>query len=331
MERPEAFIAREGVRAAVSRDRFSVAGIIFTYQCSIACRHCLFACRPKRPRVVMDTDDCVRYIEFYYTQPRVIHMAGGDCFLYYRNMLEVCREAQRQGTPVHFVESNSAFCTNDDLVRRRFTELRDAGVMGMFLSADVFHQEFVPAERVLRARRIATEVWGEANVLGSALSTQDPTEFEGIARDESALREHVRSRGAGRATGNSFKYLAQYLDRQPVDAFGQARCRESFDLDRMWEYHLDPYGNVQTNCGIVLGNAQRESLGEIFDQSRVWANPIVKTVSEDGPVALLHEAVERGLEARDGYVQKCELCFHARRFLRPHYPDILCPDEVYDI
>ena len=184
MERPEEMIQRVGVRAAANREHFNVAGIIFTYQCSIACRHCLFACRPARPHVAMSKEDCLEYLHFFYRLPRVIHLAGGDCFIFY---------------------------------------------------------------------------------------------------------------------------------------------------DHLWEFHLDPYGNLQTNCGVVLGNAKRTPLAEIVDPNRISANPIVRILADRGPLGLLEHAAEKGLEPRDGCGQKCEVCFHARSFLRPHYPEILCPDEVYDI
>ena len=31
----------------------------------------------------------------------------------------------------------------------------------------------------------------------------------------------------------------------------------------------------------------------------------------------------------EGYVDKCHLCQEIRTHLRPHFPDILCPDSYY--
>jgi hypothetical protein len=129
--------------------------------------------------------------------------------------------------------------------------------------------------------------------------------------------------------GNAYKYLAGYLDPQPLEAFETVRCERLFDLAKVWEFHFDPYGSLQTNCGVVLGNTHNAKPLELLDQDRVSANPVVKILSESGPVGLLRLAVEHGLTPRDGYVHKCEVCFHARSFLRPHYPRILCPDEIY--
>ena len=55
-----------------------VAAILFTYRCTISCRHCLFACRGARPDVVMDADRCVRYLAQLHELGRVVHIAGGE-------------------------------------------------------------------------------------------------------------------------------------------------------------------------------------------------------------------------------------------------------------
>ena len=82
MEDLKNVIDTEGLRAAVNPKRFNVAGIILTYQCTAACRHCLFACGPGRPAVVMAAEDCLEYLRAYQRFPRVVHIAGGECFLF---------------------------------------------------------------------------------------------------------------------------------------------------------------------------------------------------------------------------------------------------------
>jgi len=329
VEKPRDVIERIGLRRTAHRDTMNVAGIIFTYQCTIACRHCLFACRPERPHLVMPQADCLEYLRAFDHFPRVVHIAGGECFIFYDQMLALCREAHRQGIAPHFVESNSSWCTSDEIVERRFAELRDAGIQGMLLSCDPYHQEFVPAERVQRSYRIAVEMFGERNVMANADAIARADQLEGITRDEQQLRDHVRQAPPGWMAGNASKYLAKYLDKKPVEAFADVRCPDQFDLETTWEFHFDPYGNLQTNCGVALGNARRTPPLELLDQRRIAANPVVKVLAESGPVGLMELAMGKGFVPRDGYVQKCELCYHVRTFLRPHFPDILCPDEIY--
>ena len=324
-----AAIREHGLRWCVNPQRFNVAGIIWTYQCTIACRHCLFACRPERPHVVMRQEHCLSYLRAFHRFPRVIHLAGGECTIFYDEMLELCRAAQREGVSPHFIESNSSWCVDDAIAERRFGELRDAGILGVLLSCDPYHQEFVPAERVRRSHRIATEIFGEANVIGRAPDAASDAELEHMAEDDAALRDHARRHPPEWMTGNAYRCLAGYLDPMPLEAFDEVRCGHLFDIDRTWEFHFDPYGNLQTNCGIVLGNTRRTPPLALLTQANLSSNPIVQVVCEAGPVGLMRMAIERGLTPRAGYAAKCELCYHARLHLRPHFPDILCPDEVY--
>ena len=322
-------IAAEGVRAAVNPKRFNVAGIIFTYQCSAACRHCLFGCGPGRPRVVMGAGECVGYLRVWREFPRVVHIAGGECFLFYDELLDVCRRAQAAGVPPHFVETNGSWCGSDAITERRFTELSGAGVRGVLFSCDAYHQEFVPADRIARCARFAVEVFGEPNVMGNTALAARADGLPDIAADEGALRDLVRRSPPGWMAGNAAKCLARYLDPQPLEAFADVRCPEQFDIERTWEFHFDPYGNVQTNCGVVLGNAHRTPPLELLTQESINRNPIAQVLREAGPVGLLRLAADKGLTPRDGYVHKCDVCYHARTYLRPHFPNILCPDEVY--
>ena len=105
-------------------------------------------------------------------------------------------------------------------------------------------------------------------------------------------------------------------------------CRREFDPQSMWEIHIDPYGNIQTCCGVLLGRLRD---GPVARQAAAgWpGNPLVKTLIEQGPVGLLPLAQAHGYQPKEAYPQKCCLCYHLRHFLRPRFPDLLGPAEVY--
>jgi len=63
--------------------------------------------------------------------------------------------------PLGTIETNAFWCTSDELVENRFLEIRDFGLNGIFISSDVFHQEFVPYDRVSRCVRIGKAILGE--------------------------------------------------------------------------------------------------------------------------------------------------------------------------
>ncbi len=56
-----------------------VAGILYTYRCTIACRHCCFGGSTARPDVRMTTAQVVRHLRSLHALGRVVHIAGGEC------------------------------------------------------------------------------------------------------------------------------------------------------------------------------------------------------------------------------------------------------------
>ena len=59
--------------------------------------------------------------------------------MYYHEVLELCREADREGIAPHFIETNATWCVNGDVARKRRLELQDAGVQGLLISACPHH------------------------------------------------------------------------------------------------------------------------------------------------------------------------------------------------
>ncbi len=108
-------------------------------------------------------------------------------------------------------------------------------------------------------------------------------------------------------------------------------CAGEFDAEGIWEVHIDPYDNIQTNCGVILGRADRTSVAEMMARGPAQANFVAQTLSEAGPVGLAELARrEHGFQIPPEAGQKCELCYLTRRFLRRHHPEILGPAEAYD-
>lgn len=318
-----------------------LAGVMLSYKCTIACKHCLFACKPGNPDAVMSVADAVLYIEEFSKLGRIVHLSGGEPFMFYDVLLEAAALSSKRGYPPHMIQTNCSWCTDDGLVEERFRALRDIGLLGMYFSADPYHQEFVPAENVLRAIRIATDVFGTDNIVGSGSAVfRNPDELEKIAKDPERLKAHVRS-APPRLVGRAFLALSGYLDQRPVAELVQDRiwgphwgpdsCAVDFDPATMMEVHGDPYGNLQTNCGVILGNIKDVAISEVMTRDYIMDHPIGGILAEgpEGPFNLLKMAEEKGYQRRAAYPQKCALCFEVRRFLRPHYPQYFGPEEIY--
>lgn len=325
------------VKAGTER---KVAAILFTYRCTIACRHCLFACKPGRPDVVMQPEQCVRHLRKLHELGRVVHIAGGEAMMYWDVLAQTLRLARSEGVMPHFIETNGSFATNDAIVHERLGFLKQQGLMGILLSCDPYHQEFVPPASILRTRRIAREIFGEQNVWASAAPDEEVIGYPAIAQDEARLRELVRKHPP-MLTGSACTKLGPLLDGFPIERLPPQRswtggvqpahCAAEFDLATMWEVHIDPYDNIQTNCGVILGKVTRHTLRETLNGDLSGASTIVQILSREGPVGLAESARrEHGFQVPLQVRQKCELCYLARRLLRPFYPDVLGPTEIYE-
>jgi hypothetical protein len=299
----------------------------------------LFNCGPHHARRFHSVAQGVRYLRMLRTTDRVVHIAGGEAMMEYDTVLAICREASESGAAPHFIETNATWCTNAGLVRRRLTELRNACVCGLYISADPFHLALFPAERYVRCYETAVELFGSENVMASRLTREQLDEMEQIGRDPDRLAEFVRQ-SPPRMVGRAGEMLAGFLPPRPIEDLadddmwhGQPHgmsCSREFDPETMWEIHIDPYGNIQTCCGVILGSAEETPLPELMAARFGTDSPVLAALREEGPLGLLRMAEGLGYQ-REEYVQKCHLCWRVRKFLRPHYPTVLGPDEVYGL
>lgn len=316
-----------------------VAGLLYTYRCTSACRHCGFGCAGSRPDVHMSVEQAVAHSSALHELGRVVHVAGGECTIYWDALCEALSALRDRGLSPHFIETNASWATEEALVRRRLGLLRDLGVRGVLLSADPYHQAFIPPERVIRARRAARELFGAENVWASEAPDEQIRQFAAIARDEQRLRAYVR-RDPPVLVGTAFESLRGYLDDHPLDAlpldagwrirYQRRGCAVDFQRETLWELHIDPYDNILTNCGVVLGDARKVRAADVVRRGPDQANAFARRLARDGPFGLARFAADRhGYEVPARAQTKCSLCYQLRKFLRGFYPEVFGPAEVY--
>jgi pyruvate-formate lyase-activating enzyme len=334
----DGLIEELGLPGAARQHR--VAAILFTYRCTIACRHCLFGCAGTRPDVVMTPRQCADGLAMLHETGRVVHIAGGEPMLYWGNLAESVRLAHEEGNAPHFIETNCSFAVTDEIVRERFAFLKSHGLKGMYASADAYHQEWVPPERFLRVRRLTSEIFGDDRFYGPERSEEDTLALADVTRDEARLRDYVRNH-APNMVGTAHKRLSGFVDGyDPRDPALPKRgwqgvrdsdsCLREFLEENLWEIHIDPYGNLQTNCCMILGHISETTPAKLFARGPERANRFVRTVCESGPMGLAELAIrEYGFEMPERVTQNCELCHLARSFLRRFHPEVFGPAEVY--
>jgi pyruvate-formate lyase-activating enzyme len=336
-EQIDSLVQQNGIVQAAAQT--GVAGVVYTYRCTIACRHCGFGGKQNCPDIRMDRGQLLEALRLLHETGRVVHIAGGEPMLYWDALVADLAVAMQQGLAPHFLETNCSWATTDAVVTGRLEKLRQLGLVGILISADPFHQAHVPPERFLRVRRIARELLSSENVWSPDVPDARIQEYARIARDEDLLRQHVREHPP-MMVGSAHATLRRFLDAYPVEqvplkhgwqeTYATRECAPEFDRRTMWEIHVDPYGNIQTNCGVVLGNVADSSVEQVLRKGPAEANWATRILSREGPFGLLEMAeANHGLRPPAEVVSKCDLCYQVRRFLREPFPEVFGPAELY--
>jgi hypothetical protein len=317
---------------------WSFAGLLLTYGCNAACASCYLGCSPDRQEEMSPDDALAFWRELIEASPRGcrIHLSGGEPFLDWPRLLEVCRRAQAEGLgPLHKVETNAFWADDAGVVRDRLRALDAAGMQKLVLSTDPYHQQFVPIERCRLAARIAEELLGRERLqvrwrdwLAEGCDTD--------AMDEdrrAALFVQYAAAGRDRWNGRAAMHLAPRLSRKLPAEFADDLCREP--LLRSRHVHVDPAGRIMpgTCAGIVLGSAGSQPIVRIWRQlDRDHASrPVVGRLAAAGPFGLLRDAAQAGFRPRAAYAGKCHLCWDVRRWLvrQGLHPGELGPAWLY--
>jgi hypothetical protein len=304
-------------------------GILLSYKCSSRCRHCLYACSPGWKGDWLSVADAELILTQLAAKLRGmyadsggvgvnqgIHFTGGEPFLNFGLLLEVTAFARRLSIPSTFVETNCVWCTDDETVRDKLKQLREAGLRGILISANPFVVEYVPFARIRRAVRIGAEVFPAGVMVYQQFFYQ---QFSRMGLQGTLpFDEYLQLAGQGLyhaelLPGGRVAYKLGHLFREyPAEHFFAASCRQ--ELIRDWHIHVDNYCNfVPGYCaGISLGDARELDVlcqGISLDELPVL-RALLTRMKE-----LYRLGKELGYQERDAYVSKCHLCIDIRRHL----------------
>lgn len=268
-----------------------------------------------------------------------LHLTGGEPFLFYDKLLEATKVADEIGIPSLFVETNSFWSRDKDLVRKRLEELKKAGLDGITISVNPFYLEYIPIENTKRNVRISREVFGEDVMVYQAeyLRKFERSGIEGTLDLEDYLESQGGFKGedvefflSGRAPYEVPKYDQKGMTPHPPEWWLDRSCRPPFL--REWHNHVDSYGNyIPGYCGGL-------SFGKIRDLDMLITAgrnpdeyPILSLISRDDFRGLYHLARDYDYEVDStGYYSKCHLCLDIRSYLhREGNFAELKPDEFY--
>lgn len=319
-------------------------GLILTYRCHSACKHCLYNCGPGRKKEAMSSEMLQQALNAILVWPQTpqVHFTGGEPFLAFSLLVEGARMASDLGI-TNYVETSAAWCTDDEEAAQRFVELHQAGLGAVLVSCSPFHAERIPPARTLRAIRAARRVFGTSRVIVylpefvDVLKSFDTESVTPLNRYEERFGVEKAGRilwaGYGIISGGRAGYrLGHLVPHYPAEAFSAQSC--AAELLYAPHSHFDLYGNyVPSFCGgLVLGDWR--DLPKLLDNAQEDRLPELMTILiEQGPCGLFRLARDEfGYSPLPGgYTGKCHLCVDVRRHLvrEGDFPE-LRPAGFYD-
>ena len=132
-----------------------------TDRCSASCDICCFSCSPSRKNV-LDKEVIKNYInqmaeiQSGTDETKTVSFTGGEAFVCYDTLKECMAYAKNLGLNSSVV-TNGFWAKDESKTRKIFQELTNAGLTGMALSADIYHQKYVPIQCIKNILRVSKE------------------------------------------------------------------------------------------------------------------------------------------------------------------------------
>ena len=306
-------------------------GVMLTYHCNHACRHCLYRCSPAHSNDFMSEELIDRVFESLSRERGLsgVHIAGGEATLNWDRLIYAIRSAIRHGVSLDYLETNASWCDDYDTARRGFERLQTAGLDCILISASLFHNEFTPLGKTLSAVTACRDVFGRRGtfvwtpeVLGMMQEGLDPSITHklndacrklGIEVEKGDLwRLHSYLRPGGRAA----ERLGDGLHRHSPDRFINDSCRSM--LTQTNHFHIDPFGNLIAGSCPGISVATIDSL---HPQVTEATHPLYTCLHEEGPYAAWQRFAPDFKPEEEGYVGKCHFCLELRKHLVKNQPD----------
>jgi hypothetical protein len=286
--------------------------ILLTYQCLYECEHCFLWGSPRQTGVFT-----LEQVEEILRQARdndveSIYFEGGEPFLYYALLSRSVRLAAEMGFSVGIV--TNAFWANSVADAMENLQPFAGRINDLSVSSDKFHCEECLGERPQNA--LVAAKW--LNIPTGMISIAQP---EGSAPD---IHGQIKDEGQVMYRGRASQLVARAV-RHPWETLTE--CPHE-DLREPGRVHVDPLGYLHICQGVVIGNLFEKPLKQTCYEYDADTHPICGPLLRGGPAGLV---TEYNLPHLDSYADACHLCYEARKALRPRFPELLVPDQMYGV
>ena len=288
--------------------------LLLTYQCIFECDHCFVWGSPWQ-RGVMTLPKIKDILQQALELGTVdsIYFEGGEPFLYYPVLLAGVREAARLGFRVGVV--SNAFWANDVEDALKCLEPLAGLIEKLTVSSDLYHYSEVISRQAENARLAAEQLGIPFGVISIARP-----QWEAAGEQTGQLPD---GESGVMYRGRAARALAPNAPKHPPESF--TSCPHE-DLREPGRVHVDPLGYLHVCQGIAIGSLFQTPLTRICQEVDPAGHPILAPLLEGGPIEL---ARRYQVPYAEGYADACHLCYETRLALRPRFPDLLAPGQMY--
>ena len=250
-----------------------------------------------------------------------VHIGGGEPFMNFDKLLDVCISARENGVVIDYIETNASWYTDDNAVADKLKKLIFAGVDCLLISVDPFHNEFVPYIKIknllkcCRKNGMETFIW--QSKFEKIVQTMDENKTHSLSEYENKFGKNFiksisQSYGLG-FNGRALRILEKITEhKQPYDYYlKENQCGDR--IKSLHHFHVDLDGNfIPPSC-----NGFRANIFDLCGNGLDAEKYIYFTAIADiGISALFRKAQELGFAPKnDGYASKCALCFDIKKYI----------------
>ena len=289
-------------------------GLLLTERCDIACAHCWLG--PSSNGADMSLDEARGYIDQASGIPSVewISFTGGEPFLLPGLLNELVGYASAKGLRTECV-TNCSWAETPEKTEESLKTLKESGLTVMNISADDFHQKFVPFENVRncfeasKSLGLRTVIMSAAQT-GASLSLAEIIIRLGPDGVRTPRDQDTREGLSAIAVETGFIPVGRGA-QLPRDKWliGESKIEGPCRLV-LRDIGIDPGGELLACCSAAgflergrLGSVVGTGIQQLLDDA--GEQPLFKILSEQGPSSL---ADSLGIGWRDRFVSRCHLC-----------------------
>ncbi len=271
-------------------------GLLVTYHCQAACDHCVIRAAPDRHEEVALEDarvwirDVAAYRDRYVC---VLSLTGGEPFSNLKLLRSVMEMAADSGLYVSVV-TNGFWGASRESALDLLKSLPQ--ICFLSVSTDIYHQKYVPFERVENAIWAIREC-GIPYYVSIVTDTEDSPEFQRVKSDvlRTSKPEDVRTGitfPVGRASEIKSQLKYSLTDEPPREACQAASSPCIFPDGRVYGC-IGPLIELKHDHPLLLGNLRETPMNEILD--RAETSVVLHALRLWGPKRLITMLQEAGL------------------------------------